>query len=160
MLQEYGGFYIDLDIECVRPLDFLARYPVVLPKTWPVGLSNDFMAAEAGHPFMRSLVDALPGWSMNLWLKYPTVMFSTGPMLVTLRVWPPPVPLLQCLTAYMSSASCMLCVGCVMSLLVRCLMLLAKASLVDAAFRIVPLGCTCLGHSTSFSCMLCRVSSM
>lgn len=86
VLQEYGGYYIDLDIECTRPLNFLARYPVVLPKTWPVGFSNDFLAAEPDSAFMRSLVSSLPRWNLNLWLKYPTVMFSTGPMLVTLKV--------------------------------------------------------------------------
>ena len=86
MLQEYGGYYLDLDIECLRPLDFLGRYPLVMPKTWPVGFSNDFLAAEPGNPFIRAVVASLPSWNMNLWLKYPTVMFSTGPMLVTLKV--------------------------------------------------------------------------
>ncbi len=86
MLQEFGGYYIDLDIECLRPLDFLGRYPFVVPKTKPVGFSNDFMAAEPGNEFVRAMVAALPKWNVNLLLKYPTVMFSTGPMFVTLKV--------------------------------------------------------------------------
>ena len=86
VLQEFGGYYIDLDIECLRPLDFLAEYPYIMPKTRPVGFSNDFMASEPGNEFMRSMVAALPKWNMNLLLKYPTVMFSTGPMFVTLKV--------------------------------------------------------------------------
>lgn len=88
MLQEFGGYYIDLDIECLRPLDFLGRYPFVVPKTKPVGFSNDFMAAEPGNAFVREMVATLPRWNMNLLLKYPTVMFSTGPMFVTLKVCP------------------------------------------------------------------------
>ena len=76
---------MDLDIECRRPLDFLRAYPFVMPQTRPVGFSNDFLAAAPGHPFVAQLLAALPRW--NLWLlsKYPTVMFSTGPMFVTLQ---------------------------------------------------------------------------
>lgn len=88
VLQEFGGFYIDLDIECLRPLDFLVKYPYVMPKTRPVGFSNDFMASEPGNNFVRGMVSSLPQWNMNLLLKYPTVMFSTGPMFVTLKVTP------------------------------------------------------------------------
>ncbi len=85
LLYLYGGFYMDLDIECRRPLDFLRAYPFVMPQTRPVGFSNDFLAAAPGHPFVAQLLAALPRW--NLWLlsKYPTVMFSTGPMFVTLQ---------------------------------------------------------------------------
>ncbi len=88
ILYLYGGFYMDLDIECRRPLDFLRSYPFVMPQTRPVGFSNDFLAAAPGHPFLRQLLAALPSW--NLWLlsKYPTVMFSTGPMFVSYQVQP------------------------------------------------------------------------
>ena len=34
---------------------------------------------------MRKLLDALPAWNVWLLSKYPTVMFSTGPMFVTLQ---------------------------------------------------------------------------
>lgn len=85
LLYLYGGVYIDLDIECRKPLDFLRKYPFIMPQTRPVGFSNDFLIAKPGHPFLRQLVQALPQW--NLWLlsKYSTVMFSTGPMFVTLQ---------------------------------------------------------------------------
>ena len=85
LLHEYGGFYIDLDIECRRPLDFLRPYPFVMPATKPVGFSNDFLAAEPRHPLMAQMLKALPAWRMPLITKYPTVMFSTGPMFVTLQ---------------------------------------------------------------------------
>ena len=71
-----------------RPLDFLRRYPLVLPATRPVGFSNDFLAAAPRHPLMLQMLQALPAWSLPLITKYPTVMFSTGPMFVTLQVWP------------------------------------------------------------------------
>ena len=83
VLHHYGGIYIDLDIVCLHPLDFLRSYGLVLPKTWPVGFSNDFIVGAPGHPFLQKMVDNLP--SSNWWLfsKYATVMFSTGPMFVT-----------------------------------------------------------------------------
>jgi mannosyltransferase OCH1-like enzyme len=77
---------MDLDVQCTHALDFLRAYPLVLPATRPVGFSNDFMAAAPGHPFMRRLVERLPAWDVWLATKYPTVMFSTGPMFVTLQV--------------------------------------------------------------------------
>lgn len=83
LLHHYGGIYIDLDIVCLHPLDFLRSYGFVMPKTWPVGFSNDFLVGTPGHPFLQKMVDNLP--SSNWWLfsKYATVMFSTGPMFVT-----------------------------------------------------------------------------
>ena len=36
------------------------------------------------------MLQALPAWSLPLITKYPTVMFSTGPMFVTLQVQAPP----------------------------------------------------------------------
>lgn len=85
ILDHYGGAYIDLDIVCRRPLDYLRSYEVVLPKTWPVGFSNDFMMSAPKHPFMQALVHSLTSYSHSLGSKYPTVMFSTGPMFVTLK---------------------------------------------------------------------------
>lgn len=90
MLHKHGGFYIDLDIECLRPLDFLRSYPFVMPATKPVGFSNDFLASTPQHPLLAQMLAALPRWRMPLLTKYPTVMFSTGPMFVTLQVASPP----------------------------------------------------------------------
>jgi mannosyltransferase OCH1-like enzyme len=85
LLYLYGGMYMDLDVECRKPLDFLRAYPFVMPQTRPVGFSNDFLVARPGHPFIQKLVQALPRWNVWLLSKYPTVMFSTGPMFVTLQ---------------------------------------------------------------------------
>jgi inositol phosphorylceramide mannosyltransferase catalytic subunit len=56
-----------------------------MPATRPVGFSQDFLVAAPGHPFLRRMLEALPRWNLHLVTKYPTVMFSTGPMFVTLQ---------------------------------------------------------------------------
>lgn len=85
ILHHFGGIYIDLDIVCLRSLDFLRAYEFVMPQTMPVGFSNDFLVGTKGHPFLGKLVSSLPRWNLRLGSKYPTVMFSTGPMFVTLQ---------------------------------------------------------------------------
>jgi inositol phosphorylceramide mannosyltransferase catalytic subunit len=83
VLHHYGGVYLDLDIGCMRPLDPLLVYPVILPKTIPVGVSNDLMFAEQGHPFLAQTIHNLVTFDHNWILNYPTVMFSTGPMFLS-----------------------------------------------------------------------------
>ncbi len=55
-------------------------------QTKPVGFSNDFMVAAAGHNFLLKMINALPTWNKRFGSKYPTVMFSTGPMFVSYQV--------------------------------------------------------------------------
>ncbi|TFK29398.1 hypothetical protein FA15DRAFT_402257 [Coprinopsis marcescibilis] len=83
VLHHYGGIYMDLDIGCLRPIDPLLVYPVVLPKTIPVGVSNDLILAEKGHPFMQQTIHNLVTFDHSWLLNYPTVMFSTGPMFLS-----------------------------------------------------------------------------
>ncbi|KZT12518.1 glycosyltransferase family 32 protein [Laetiporus sulphureus 93-53] len=83
ILYHYGGIYLDLDIGCLRPLDPLLTYPVILAKTIPVGVSNDLIFSEAGHPFMEQMIHGIKKFDHNWVLNYPTVMFSTGPMFVS-----------------------------------------------------------------------------
>ncbi|THV08433.1 hypothetical protein K435DRAFT_959002 [Dendrothele bispora CBS 962.96] len=83
VLHHYGGIYLDLDIGCIRPLDPLLVYPVILPKTIPVGVSNDLMFAEKGHPFLYQTIRNLVTFDHSWVLNYPTVMFSTGPMFLS-----------------------------------------------------------------------------
>jgi hypothetical protein len=83
VLYYYGGIYLDLDIGCLRPLDPLLVYPVILPKTIPVGVSNDLMFSERGHPFLAQAIHNLVTFDHNWVLNYPTVMFSTGPMFLS-----------------------------------------------------------------------------
>ncbi|KAF8639686.1 hypothetical protein AX17_000950 [Amanita inopinata Kibby_2008] len=85
VLHHYGGVYLDLDIGCLRPLDPFLIYPVILPKTIPVGLSNDLMFSEKGHPIMEQTIHNLITFDHNWILNYPTVMFSTGPMYLSMQ---------------------------------------------------------------------------
>ncbi|KAI5125013.1 hypothetical protein M0805_007437 [Coniferiporia weirii] len=83
VLHHFGGVYLDLDVGCRRRLDRLLVYPVILPKTIPVGVSNDLMFAEKGHPFLAQTIHNLVTFDHSWVLNYPTVMFSTGPMFLS-----------------------------------------------------------------------------
>ncbi|WFD19266.1 hypothetical protein MCAP1_001489 [Malassezia caprae] len=83
VLHKYGGVYMDLDIGCRRRLDSLLRFEVVVPKTIPVGVSNDLMFSVPQHPYMESLIHSLKSFHHNYLTHYATVMFSTGPMFVS-----------------------------------------------------------------------------
>ncbi|CBQ71693.1 related to SUR1-required for mannosylation of sphingolipids [Sporisorium reilianum SRZ2] len=83
VLHHYGGIYMDLDIGCLRRFDPLLRFEVVLPKTIPVGVSNDVMLSAKAHPFMDQLIHNLITFNHQYLTNYPTVMFSTGPMFVS-----------------------------------------------------------------------------
>lgn len=83
VLHRYGGVYLDLDIGCIRSIDPLLDFDVILPKTIPVGVSNDLMFSAKGHPFMEQVIHGLITFDINYVLNYPTVMFSTGPMFMS-----------------------------------------------------------------------------
>ncbi|RPD67226.1 hypothetical protein L226DRAFT_565966 [Lentinus tigrinus ALCF2SS1-7] len=97
VLHYYGGVYIDLDMGCLRRMDPLLVHPIILPRTIPVGVSNDLMFAEKGHPFIAQTIHNLMKFDYNWVLNYPTVMFSTGPMFLSAQygAWTsahPPTP--------------------------------------------------------------------
>ena len=92
ILYHYGGVYLDLDIGCrankdstdlVRAMD-LMKADSMFPLTNPMGMSNDVMFASKGNVFLKELIEALP--TRNKWygLPYLTVLFSTGPMFLSL----------------------------------------------------------------------------
>ncbi|OCH92927.1 hypothetical protein OBBRIDRAFT_725904 [Obba rivulosa] len=83
ILYHYGGIYMDLDIGCLHRMDPLLVYPVILAKTIPVGVSNDLIFSEKGHPFMAQTIHNLIAFDYSWVLNYPTVMFSTGPMFLS-----------------------------------------------------------------------------
>ncbi|TDL29482.1 hypothetical protein BD410DRAFT_817578 [Rickenella mellea] len=89
VLHFYGGIYFDLDIGCRRPLDPLLVFPVILPKTIPVGVSNDLIFSAKGHPFVAQTIHNLVTFDHSWILNYPTVMFSTGPMFLSAQygIW-------------------------------------------------------------------------
>ena len=60
LLYTFGGFYMDLDIECWKPMGALRAYPFIMPQTRPVGFSNDFLASTPGAQPSQLAEGALP----------------------------------------------------------------------------------------------------
>lgn len=86
VLVQYGGIYIDLDDTCERNLDPLLKYPVVLRKTSPFGVSNDLMGSIPNHPFFQLVINKLNHYNKNWYTAYFTIMASTGPVFISI-VW-------------------------------------------------------------------------
>lgn len=83
VLHHFGGVYMDLDIGCRRRLDSLLRFEAIVPRTIPIGVSNDLMFSMKGHPYMTQLIESLAKFQHYYLTHYATVMFSTGPMFVS-----------------------------------------------------------------------------
>lgn len=84
ILHKYGGIYMDLDIGCARPMNPLLRFEAILPLTIPVGVSNDLILATKEHPFLELMIHSLKSFNHRFITPYATVMFSTGPMFVSM----------------------------------------------------------------------------
>lgn len=69
VLYVYGGIYLDLDIICLQSLDQLLKYDFIVPRTSPVGLSNDVIISKARHPFLLQLLENLPRANRNYLTK-------------------------------------------------------------------------------------------
>ena len=69
VLYIFGGIYLDLDIICLQSLDHLRSFQFVLPRTRPVGLSNDFIIAQPKHPFLLQVLDNLPKYQRRFFTK-------------------------------------------------------------------------------------------
>lgn len=83
ILHKYGGIYIDLDMGCNRELKFMRIANFTAPLTYPVGISNDVMAAVPGNKYLERAIHRLMYWNHWLFIKYIQVMFGTGPMFLT-----------------------------------------------------------------------------
>jgi mannosyltransferase OCH1-like enzyme len=90
ILHHYGGFYIDMDVECLKPIDdLLEGFELVLSKL--VIFTNAIMGSVPGHPLwlkvfeeMEKRKDPLPrniNSLLNNSLPY-YVGYSTGPILL------------------------------------------------------------------------------
>jgi len=82
VLLKMGGIYVDMDIGCNKPLEFLHHLPypaTIWPETSPMGVSNDFIASSPNHPFFRYILHQLPNYNWHWGFKTATVLFSTGP---------------------------------------------------------------------------------
>ena len=94
VLYHYGGIYIDLDIKCKYPFtdilqEVTENHGILLPGTWPVGISNEFMAAKQHHPFLKFSISKLKHSHHEYGLHYFTILASTGPLFLS-----------RCLTMY------------------------------------------------------------
>jgi len=85
ILHKFGGIYIDLDMGCKKRIDFIRQANYTAPLTYPIGLSNDLMASRPGSMFLAEIIKQLPRWNHWLFIKYIQVMFSTGPMFLTVQ---------------------------------------------------------------------------
>jgi mannosyltransferase OCH1-like enzyme len=87
ILAHHGGIYSDLDVEPRRNCDELLVHAAFLPPTKPLGVSNDFMGAAAGHPFFLRLVEGLPAaarrWQRPFVPRHFRVLLTTGSLYAT-----------------------------------------------------------------------------
>ncbi|PRP78014.1 mannosyl phosphorylinositol ceramide synthase SUR1 [Planoprotostelium fungivorum] len=85
VLYSRGGIYMDLDIGCRREnLDPVLKFPIVIPRTKPIGFSNDFLVSSKGHPFFKKIIDSLQTYNHWYGTQFLTVLFSTGPVFLSL----------------------------------------------------------------------------
>jgi mannosyltransferase OCH1-like enzyme len=89
ILREFGGMYVDLDTVCLRPHDDLLEAEAVLPRTTPLGLSNQLMLARPGHGLFREAVEGLPlafeRWQRRWLPRHFRILLTTGPLFITGR---------------------------------------------------------------------------
>jgi mannosyltransferase OCH1-like enzyme len=83
ILYHYGGFYLDMDVECLKPIDnLLGDFKLVLSKL--VGFSNAIMGSISGHPLWLKVFTELQKRqenSDNKTMPY-YVGYSTGPIML------------------------------------------------------------------------------
>ncbi len=92
-----GGFYLDLDMVCFRPLDDLCAYHCVfgeektlaadeakrLGHRHAVRVANYMFGSEAGHPFLLHILEMMVRASRRMVKREEEVLETTGPGLVT-----------------------------------------------------------------------------
>jgi mannosyltransferase OCH1-like enzyme len=86
LLHHYGGIYIDLDLSPYRSLTPLLSYPSIACLTSPTGISNDILGSTPQHPFFTLVIERLSEYNRHWGLPYITVMYSTGPLFLSV-VW-------------------------------------------------------------------------
>jgi len=93
ILFQMGGLYVDLDFECIEPIDKLltgqcccfGMDPEENARMFqkPFILSNAIMASEPKHPFMKQIIDQLPLIKSEAKDKINYILETTGPFLIT-----------------------------------------------------------------------------
>jgi len=74
ILYKLGGIYLDLDIKCLKPMDFFLTVDWVSPPGLPVGINNAFMAVAPGHPFLKHAIENIKRFDLNWVSLYATDM--------------------------------------------------------------------------------------
>ncbi|MBV9852076.1 MAG: hypothetical protein JO250_20615 [Armatimonadetes bacterium] len=95
LLARFGGVYADTDVECLRPLDPLARTATAFlgdiapqhTETGPQRLEIAVLAAAPGHPFFAQVLAHLEPWAQAF--RPFTSALSTGPQFLErqLALW-------------------------------------------------------------------------
>lgn len=85
LLDHFGGVYLDLDVTCLQPLDYLRYLPWLTPAAHPAGLNNAFMLSRPRHAFLKHLLASVPSTDLKWGLPYVETMLSTGCMFLSSR---------------------------------------------------------------------------
>ena len=88
IMDTFGGFYVDMDMECLRPLDTWTmhnqcllshetyQHPYLLFNKTVPNVVNGILASRPGHPFFKQVIKSLP----ESFKKFPfDVLQGTGP---------------------------------------------------------------------------------
>lgn len=85
ILYKEGGVYIDIDFECVRPLDVLVHHH---PFFAGIGgfdyVNNAVIGSKPLHPLLKKLIKILKATPTD---KFKTPWYNTGPLLFTKQVY-------------------------------------------------------------------------
>lgn len=87
-LYHFGGLYLDLDYEMLKPFDII-QYSIVLPRESedfsPIYLGNSIIASEPKHEFWQILLNNIANTIPKLseYIDEETVINTTGPGMVT-----------------------------------------------------------------------------
>lgn len=91
LLHHFGGVYVDLDIECLQPIDALIEgqafvgvlEPAVQGERFgkPSLLSNAFIASRPGHPLLNAVIAFMAAQARPA-LTHLDVLESTGPLML------------------------------------------------------------------------------
>ncbi|MDY6987343.1 MAG: glycosyltransferase [Thermodesulfobacteriota bacterium] len=91
VLLRYGGLYVDLDFECLRPVD-----DILSKSTFVIGhqprkhaalhgedslVGNGFMASVPGHPFLLEIIGAMRAIDASIAFHH-DVLSTTGPVMI------------------------------------------------------------------------------
>ncbi len=93
ILYHTGGLYVDMDYECIEPLDTLlgdstccmGLEPVAntIRCGKPVIVGNALMASVPGHPYFKMIIEDMTNEKKQLPGKFMRIMDTTGPFMVT-----------------------------------------------------------------------------